>query len=310
MKTRSFLLAILLLGSAGAVSPVAAQALVETLDPGPMPAATGPKPVPTDWRRDPPPGDVGAQIAELSKHRPPTAANQARLRQLRALLRPALPPPPADLALRRAYEQRLAGARARRRGRGKRGHGFSIQSLGSPVPDQEFLQVKASPVYCHNWALEAGHEYTLETRNLSAGGDTVLYVARDGQQLAFNDDRGENDPSSLVHFTPDQTGDYTIIIRAYDDAWAGTCDLWIDGQVRQQGIQFAGAVVHWSWKPGDQFQSAHLPSTYARPVDTVQFAFDGLKLVGWNDDGGVAGCSLLKLTTPSTSDSSHVLVAS
>lgn len=296
--------------------PVAAEEQFETLDPGPLPAVLPAKPTPVDWRREAPAGDLVAQITELAKRRPPTGANRARLRRLRATLRPMLPPPEAEQAMRTAYEQAL-GARRRQLRSGRRtgqghaaGGAASVQSVQEPAPGKEFLQVKASPVYLQQWPLAAGHEYTIETRDLSAGSDTVLYVARDGRQLALNNDRAPGDPSSLLRFTPPESGDYVLIVRALDDARAGTCDLFIDGQVRQQGIQFAGAVVPWSWKAGDWFQTAHLPSTYARPVDTVLFAFNGFQLVGWDDDGGIRGCSALGLKTDSTREASHVLVGS
>jgi hypothetical protein len=203
----------------------------------------------------------------------------------------------------------MVAGRQRRRGHRARAAGFTIQSLQDPMPDKEYLQVKASPVYVHDWTLQTGHEYTIETRNLSAGSDTVLYLAHLGQQVAMNDNRAGNEPSSLLRFVPAETGDYTVIIRAVDETRAGTCDLLIDGQLVAPGISFAGAVIPWSWKPGDQFQTAHLPSTYAQPVDTVLLAFNGMQLVGWNDDGGIAGCSLLKLSTPSAEASGQVVVA-
>jgi hypothetical protein len=276
-----------------------------------MPAVVPPKPVPTDWRREAPPGDIVAQIQALTRHPSGTAGSAARLQRLRAALRPMLSPPEEELAMRRAYESSLAARRQQRLSRGKRrARGFTIQSLQDPVPDKEFLQAKATPVYLRNWTLQAGHEYVLETRHLSAGGDTVLYLLQAGRQVAASDDRSAKDASSSIRFTPAETGDYTVLVRAYDDASAGTCDLFIDGQINEQGLQFGGSVVPWNWRPGDQFQTAHLPSTYARPVDTVVFAFDGLKLVGWNDDGGIRGCSRLELTATSQGSSSHILVGS
>src|SRR5207302_1126818 len=106
-------------------------------------------------------------------------------------------------AMRSAYERSLALRRQARRARGKgRTRGFSIQSFQDPVPDQEFLQVKATPVYLRSWTLQAGHEYLLETRSLSAGADTVLYLLHGGRQMAACDDRSGGDYSSALRFTP------------------------------------------------------------------------------------------------------------
>jgi hypothetical protein len=301
----SFLLALLV---GLCLAPAAAQEQFETLDPGPLPAHLPAKPAPFDWRRDLPPPDQAARTAQRSPgHSTPRLPGAARLHQ--SSLPPLFAPPPGEQAMRQAYAERLAAQRRHSGGSKQRGKA-SIQSLQSAAPEKEYLQVKATPVYFRNWRLAAGHEYRIETRNLSADGDTLLYVLRDGRQIAMNNDRSADDRSSLVRFTPEVSGDYTLLIRALDDAHAGLCDLFIDGQVRQQEIAFGGAVVPWSWQAGDRFQTAHLPSTYARSVDTVLFAFDGLNLVGWNDNGGIAGCSALTLQGSSESEASHVLVAS
>jgi hypothetical protein len=296
------------------VSPAAlAQEQFETLDAGTLPASLPQKPPPFEWRGEAPPGDTLAQIAELSKRRPASAASRSQLRRLRRSLRPLLSPPEEVLALRRAHEARLASARRSSQrsadGSGKRSVA-SIQSLQAAEPGQEFLQVKASPVYLQTWTLAAGHQTTIETRGLSAGSDTVLYLLWEGRQVAMNNDREAGDPSSRLRFTPETTGRYQLLIRSLDEARAGTCNLVIDGQVRQQSIPFGGAAVRWSWAAGDRFQTAHLPSTYAMPVDTLLFAFEGLDLVAWNDDGGVRGCSALRTNQASEHEDAHVLVGS
>jgi hypothetical protein len=294
-----------------AAGPLAAQEQFETLDPGPLPSAQRARPAPLDWRREAPPGDIVAQIAELSKRGTRSLTGRIRLQKLRAALKPPLAPPEAEVAMRQVHERWLAEQRRSGRGRRKKGHnGFSVQALDAARPDREFLQVKASPVYVQQWQFEAGHEYLIETRNVSSDSDPMLYVLHNGRQVAFNDDRADGDPACAVRLTPEESGAYLLIVRAKSEAWAGSCDLYIDGQVRQSGVQFGGSVVPWDWKAGDRFQTAHLPSTYARPVDTLLFAFDGDRLVGWNDDGGIRGCSALTLASDSTSVASHVLVGS
>lgn len=309
MRRYSFLLNSLFVSLAFcSVAPAPAEPLIETLDPGPMPVRTAPKPVALDWRQD---RYSDAAIARSVPIRHELGPSTAGLRTRQAARAPILPPPEAEQAVRRAYERSLVTKRRARLAYGKRGgRGFSIQSIQDPPPQAEFLSVKATPIYLRTWTLQARHEYLLETRGLSTGGDTVLYLLRDGRQVASNDDRAAGDYSSSVRYTPPETADYTVLIRAYDDAGAGTCDLYVDGERVEQRLQFGGSVVRWDWQPGDQFQTAHLPSTYARAVDTVLFAFDDMKLVGWNDNGGINGCSRLTMARAPAGRTSHILVGS
>jgi hypothetical protein len=295
------------------LAPVGAQEQFETLDAGTLPARSPVKPAPFDWRGEAPPGDALTRIAELAKRRPASDANRSQLRRLRRTLRPPFSPPEDVTAFRRRHEATVASVRRSNEGTagsvGPRGM-VSIQSLPAPEAGHEAVQVKASPVYLKDWLLTAGRQYTIETRGLSAGSDSVLYVLRDGRQVAMNNDRGAGDRSSRVRFTPDTSGAHVLLIRALNEATAGTCDLYIDGQSCQQGIEFGGTTIHWPWEPGDRFQTAHLPSTYAVPVDTLLFAFEGLDLVAWNDDGGIRGCSALTPAVASQRDDAQVLVAS
>src|SRR5262245_41779769 len=95
------LLLIRLLFPAG---PLAAQEQLETLDPGRLPAAPRARPAPQDWRREAPPGDIVAQIAELSKRGTASPSARLRLQKLRAALRPALAPTRAEVIMRQAHE--------------------------------------------------------------------------------------------------------------------------------------------------------------------------------------------------------------
>src|SRR5713226_9660166 len=143
-----FLACLFVLLAVNLPGPVAAEPMFETLDAGPMPAVTTPKPVPVDWRRDASTGGILAQIQTLARSRLRTASTELQLRRLRASLRPMLSPPENEMAARRAYEQTLSVRRHSRLLHGKQRAGaFSIQSLRDPAPVKEFLQVKATHVY-------------------------------------------------------------------------------------------------------------------------------------------------------------------
>ncbi|MBI4864536.1 MAG: hypothetical protein HY815_30405 [Candidatus Riflebacteria bacterium] len=149
--------------------------------------------------------------------------------------------------------------------------------------------------------LAAGN-HTIETRNLSAGGDTVLYLIRDGAQVARNDDRLVDSArfgalSSRIDVAVPAEARYYILVRAYFNGTGGTCDVVVDGAVVVNATRFGGVVVTTGWDAGDRFQTAHYDSAGHNGTDTELYAFapDG-RFLQRNDDGGCNLCSKLQMT--------------
>ena len=64
----------------------------------------------------------------------------------------------------------------------------------------------------------SGKTYVIETGDLGASADTVLYLWTGDcrTQLAENDDRNVGDPSSLIEWTATATGPLAVMVRSYD----------------------------------------------------------------------------------------------
>jgi hypothetical protein len=64
----------------------------------------------------------------------------------------------------------------------------------------------------------AGNTYVIETGDLGANADTVLYLWTGDcrTQLAESDDRSVGDPSSLIEWTATTTGPLAVMLRSYD----------------------------------------------------------------------------------------------
>ncbi|MBI4861744.1 MAG: hypothetical protein HY815_16020 [Candidatus Riflebacteria bacterium] len=155
--------------------------------------------------------------------------------------------------------------------------------------------------------------HTFETRSLSAGGDTVLYVIGGGAQIARNDDRTVDSTtygarSSRIYCSVPTPGWYYLLVRAYSNTTAGTCDVYIDGTLATSGSRFGGHIVTTGWDPGDRFQIAHYNSASYNATDTVLYAFSANgNYVGRNDDGGCNLTSRLQMSYAETTG--QILIA-
>lgn len=150
-------------------------------------------------------------------------------------------------------------------------------------------QVGHTGVYRRGVYLTAGTIYRFETANLnnvwwfqSAAADPVMYLVNSNQDIvAFNDDA--IGLASQILYTPTQTGNYTLIIRAYSTKTPGTCDLYqAIGETRpvliERGVYFNGTRVDAAWNVGDVL------TTMNSSGDPYLFAIIGNKMY-WNDDG-------------------------
>lgn len=146
-------------------------------------------------------------------------------------------------------------------------------------------------------SLMAGTTYTISTENLTAGGDTVMYLWQDGgSQVAWNDDYSGGGLASRIVYTPSVSGVYRLIIRSYTYASRGTCDVRINGAINTSSVMFAGDTISYSAHilAADHVQTALAPGGVG---DTMLFGFDGSgNLRVFDDDDGVGFAS--KIAAP------------
>ena len=137
--------------------------------------------------------------------------------------------------------------------------------------------------------LEAGKLYTFE---LAGGADfesrsplpagelnTVVGIfTADGAQLAFNDDRAGDDPSSLLTFAPTETGHYTLVATAYPhEASAGyTLDVTVTDSSTADPLD----SINW-------FSATNIPTVAVGGVQTAYVYFgDSDQNFGQTGDDG------------------------
>jgi hypothetical protein len=122
------------------------------------------------------------------------------------------------------------------------------------------LEVPGSPIVEFTLALAAGQRVAIDTRNLTAGGDTVLHILDSGgKQLAVNDNIVSDERviairdlgdiaaplsrASNIVFTAPAAGTYVVVVRARSPDRAGRCDVFVDNQPFRQGVAFGGVLV-------------------------------------------------------------------
>jgi hypothetical protein len=123
-------------------------------------------------------------------------------------------------------------------------------------------------VYRRSEQLSADTAYHFQTRNLrdlyflqSAPADPVMYIVDENQDIvARNDDY--TGLASDIFYTPEDTGTYTVIIRAYNSKKPGYCDLYrgVNGAPpveRERDVKFFGVLHFAMWNQGDEFETAN-----------------------------------------------------
>ena len=157
--------------------------------------------------------------------------------------------------------------------------------------------------------LSRGRTVLLETRRLTAGGDTVLHLwsPAKGRQLAFDDDGGSAPGSSALRYTAAETESVVVLVRAYSGEDDGRCDLLVDGQPRLTGVKFGGSAVAVAGKRtlhavllNDRQGAEPWPPSARAARDTLLLLLDPATgaLRDLDDDSGVELGSRLSTTAP------------
>jgi hypothetical protein len=99
--------------------------------------------------------------------------------------------------------------------------------VGSPALAQQDLQGDGiindrTPTFEFDLDLSAGDTVTISTEVTTGDLDTTITLfAPDGDEVAYNDDRGDGTYNSLLTYTAESSGTYRIVIGRYDDSTRG-----------------------------------------------------------------------------------------
>src|SRR5262249_43614814 len=166
-------------------------------------------------------------------------------------------------------------------------------------------------IYRKELLLQAGEQYTLETRNLTRGADTVAYLMAPGERadewalVARNDDADETTLGSRIEYVPQATGTYMIVVRGYSEETRGEADLYVNGAFLERA-PFAGVALRLTSDPGDVIQTVGLRRSPNR-TDTLIFVSSDAGAVWWDDDSGMELGS--KLVLPALSNAELIIGA-
>jgi hypothetical protein len=133
----------------------------------------------------------------------------------------------------------------------------ALPSTGRAIPTYD-SEVQLSPFIYYHLYLQSGTQYTIETKNLTSGGDTVLHVLYDNgssiQQIAANDDSPT--VASKVVFSAPATGFYKVWVRSFSNTTGGKADVVINGITHLTQAPFGGNSHYMAWSSGEQFRVA------------------------------------------------------
>lgn len=119
-------------------------------------------------------------------------------------------------------------------------------------------EVQLSPFIYYLRYLQSGTQYTIETKNLTINGDTVLHVLLDNgstfQQIAANDD--STGLASKVVFSAPATGWYRIWVRSHSSWNGGRTDLVVNGSTELTQAPFGASLHYMGWSTHEQFRVA------------------------------------------------------
>ena len=183
----------------------------------------------------------------------------------------------------------------------------TFQPLGPSYGNQP---VGASTIYQGEFYLSQRTE--IFTAQLSLGGDTVIHLLKDGQEVSRNDDDGSSRASRVV-FTPSSPGWYQLIVRAYDPYSSGTCDIYLQAGESPPvpmhfGAFFGGYRVDLKVANADTIELVPMNSAVQEVKDTVIYGFSATpgETMVFDDDSGVGHSA--KLWVPEFGSIDYVVI--
>ncbi len=118
-----------------------------------------------------------------------------------------------------------------------------------------------STVSEYRLALGQGESITIETANISSGGDPVLHLLETGgAQIAVDDNSGGGTAARIV-YTSDTDKSVIVLVRSKIQNSAGTTDLMKNGELWKSGVAFAGwHNSYTSLLAGNQLRTTQQPN--------------------------------------------------
>ena len=168
-----------------------------------------------------------------------------------------------------------------------------------------------STVREYQLALAQGELVTIETANLSEGGDPVLHLLDfNGPQIAVNDNGGGGAAARIV-YRSDADKTVVVVVRSKSQASAGTADLLKNDEVWKTGLTFAGWHNSYpSLSAGEHLRTTQLPNGATGAHRLYILKADGLGIDLRVSGGGPGGAAATYLQADYTQRTVIASVAS
>ena len=142
-------------------------------------------------------------------------------------------------------------------------------------------------------SLTAGEILTIETANISEGGDPVIHLLEtSGAEIAV-DDNSAGGVAARVSYRSDVDKSVIVLVRSRNPNSNGTADLMKNGELWKTGVSFAGWHNSYADLPaGDHLRTVHTPGGSNGGHRLYILRADGLgietRIVGGGPDGAAA----------------------
>ncbi len=147
-------------------------------------------------------------------------------------------------------------------------------------------------------SLAAGETVTIETTNVSEGGDPVLHVLEfNGGELAV-DDNGAGGTAARVTYHSDTEQTVIVVARSKSPGADGTADLLKNGESWRSGVEFAG--WHGTYDgllAGESLHTVQIPNGSTGYHRIYVLKPDGVGIEMRGSGGGPAGAAIAYLST-------------
>lgn len=202
-----------------------------------------------------------------------------------------------------------------RRHEATRGFAFGIWAAalvaaGPSVASAEFYGERELVAFIfYATTLNAGTQYTIETKNATTGCDPVLHVLfQNGStwtQVKADDNSGAGLNAKAV-YTPSTTGTHRVWVRAYSSSTQGRADLYINGTEKLNQVHVGGERANMGCATSEELRVTG--SERGRTNDTMVFLLnDNLVFNSFDNNSGPKLYSYLKPTTSANGANARVI---
>ncbi len=148
-------------------------------------------------------------------------------------------------------------------------------------------------------SLVAGETTTVETANISEGGDPVLHLlnAGNGAEVAVNNSADNQGVAARISYTATADSNLILVVRSFSQETSGTADLLKNGEAWKTGVPFAGLHQFYNeLLPGAELRTVHQPGGTGATHRLYVVSDNGLSIALRVVGGGPNGAAIARFS--------------